>query len=392
MPALPHQPLSLHLVDAPVQGWSSLLRGVLDRPDSIAIHFQPIVDLRRGVIAGFEALARFPSDPYRSPDQWFDAAAKRNVHVALEAAVVERVLRARSELPPGCFLALNVGPRALIDDRVRSVLRAAGGLGGVVIEVTEQDAVADYATLRGVIAPLREAGAHLAVDDAGAGYASLSHIAHLRPDFIKIDRGLVTGLDRDPAKAAVVETLGTFASRIDAWVVAEGIERAGELQRLMQLDVPLGQGYRLGRPAARMEPLAAEVIELSGRLGGRAADAGVSALSVPVAAIAHDAPADLVAQRFARDEDADLIVVVDAHDRPVGVHVRARFERGERTLAAPLSVLAPARPADVARRAMTRELAHRFDPVAVVDDLGRLVGVVRVERLVEALAGPAGPV
>ncbi|MCW3009367.1 MAG: putative diguanylate phosphodiesterase [Solirubrobacterales bacterium] len=379
----------LHLVDAPIQGWSSLLRSVLDRPESIDIHFQPIVDLSRGVIAGFEALARFPSQPYRSPDQWFGAATRLNVHVALEAAVIERVLRARALLPANCFLSLNVGPHALIDERVQHVLRDAGALGGIVIEVTEQAAVRDYEELRNVIAPLREAGAFLAVDDAGAGYASLSHIANLRPDFIKIDRALVTDLDRDPAKAAVVETLGTFASRIDAWIVAEGIERAGELQRLMQLEVPLGQGYRLGRPAPRMEPLAVEVLELGARVGTRMAGSGIGALSEPVAAVASATRTDVVAQIFARDPEAELVVVVDEHERPIAVHLRPLFERGERPSPAPLCVLAQARPADVAQRAMTREPPQRFDPVAVIDDLGRLAGVVRIERLVETLATSA---
>jgi EAL domain-containing protein (putative c-di-GMP-specific phosphodiesterase class I) len=384
--ARPLRTSPLQLVDAPDPGWSALLRDVLADPDRIEIHFQPIVDLHRGVIAGFEALARFPSQPYRSPDQWFGAATKLNLHVPLKAAVVERVLRAREQLPVNCFLSLNVGPHAIIDPRLRSVLDAGGSLGGVVIEVTEQAAVRDYDELRRVLAPLRERGAFLAVDDAGAGYASLSHIANLRPDFIKIDRALVTDLDRDPAKAAVVETLGTFASRIDAWIIAEGIERDGELQRLMQLEVPLGQGYRLGRPAPRMEPLAVQVLELGGRLGAHRGDDGVGALSEPVEAVAQDATGAPVAQLFAEDPEAELVVLVDAYERPVGIHVRTRFARGERPLPAPLCVLAQARPADVAQRAMTREAPRRFDPVAVIDDLGRLVGVVRMERLVEALA------
>lgn len=375
-----------------MKGWTSLLRSVLDDPDRIAIHFQPIVDLRRGVIAGFEALARFPSDPYRSPDQWFAAATRLNVNIALEAAVIERVLRARERLPGNCFLSLNVGPHALIDPRVSAPLRRAGPLGGIVIEVTEQAAVRDYDELHRALAPLRDQGAFVAVDDAGAGYASLAHIAHLRPDFIKIDRALITDLDRDPAKAAIVETLGTFASRIDAWIVAEGIERDGELARLMQLEVPLGQGYRLGRPSPRMEPLAVEVTELGAELSARNDGDGVGALGEPVASIAHtshDGRSQPIAQLFARDPEAELVVVVDEHERPVGVHRRDRFERGERPLPTPLCVLAHARPSDVAQRAMTRLPARRFDPVAVIDDLGRLVGVVRIERLVEALAATA---
>lgn len=375
-------PAPLQLADA-ARPWAALVDAVLCDPDRIEVHFQPIVDLRRGVAAGFEALARFRSEPYASPDQWFAAAAALGRRAELEAATLARALDARRQLPPNCFLSLNVGPDALLDDRVQSTLRDAGSLGGVVVEITEQTAVDDYDRLLAHVEPLRAAGAHLAVDDAGAGYASLSHVAALRPDFIKVDRGLVAGIDRDPAKAALIETLGTFGSRIDAWVIAEGIERAGELRRLMGLEVPLGQGYRLGRPAPRMRPLDTEVLELHQRI--ERGD-GVGALLEPVAAVGSAAAAG---ERFARDGEADVVVVVDAHGRPAAVHLRAGFQHGERDVAAPLAVLAVARPADVARRAMTRPADRRFDPVVVIDDVGRLVGIVRVERLVEALAASA---
>ena len=270
------------LVDA-TRSWPPLIDAVLRDPDRVDVHFQPIVDLRRGVLAGYEVLARFRSDPYLSPDQWFDAAARIGRRAELEAVTLGRALDARRCLPPNCFLSMNVGPDALLDDRVMATLRDAGPLGGVVVEITEQSAVDDYDRLRGRIDPLREAGAHLAVDDAGAGYASLSHVAALRPDFIKVDRGLVAGIDRDPAKAAVMETLGTFGSRIDAWVIAEGIERAAELRRLMQLEVPLGQGYRLGRPAPDMRELDGEVLDLHQRIERVTGD-GLAHLVEPVAA------------------------------------------------------------------------------------------------------------
>jgi hypothetical protein len=141
-----------------------------------------------------------------------------------------------------------------------------------------------------------------------------------------------------------------------------------------------------------MEPLAVEVIELGAHLGARSSGDGIGGLGEPVASIEqdrHDGRSQPIAQLFANDPETELVVVVDEHQRPVGVHRRDRFERGERPLPAPLCVLAQARPADVAQRAMTRALPRRFDPVAVIDDLGRLVGVVRIERLVQALAAAA---
>src|SRR6476469_9160185 len=103
--------------------------------------------------------------------------------------------------------------------------------------------VDDYDDLEFVLRTLRAAGAAIAVDDAGAGYASLQHIVALRPQIVKLDRSLVANLDQDEAQLAVIEALGTFCGRIDAWMVAEGIERPQEVAALQSLRVPLGQGF-----------------------------------------------------------------------------------------------------------------------------------------------------
>jgi EAL domain-containing protein (putative c-di-GMP-specific phosphodiesterase class I) len=170
---------------------------------------QPIVDLAHGVLTGYEALARFDADPRATPDRWFAAATQLGVVAELEAAVIRRALAKRAVLPQNCFMSINVGPHAIGADSVQRTFADAGELAGVVIELTEQAAVNDYEALNAAFAPLRAAGAVLAVDDAGAGFASLRHIADLRPGFVKVDRELVAGLDRDPAKAAIVECSGS---------------------------------------------------------------------------------------------------------------------------------------------------------------------------------------
>jgi EAL domain-containing protein (putative c-di-GMP-specific phosphodiesterase class I) len=147
---------------------------------------------------------------------------------------------------------VNVGPDAVLSAPVAAVFAEAGDLRGVVVEITEQTAVADDAALEEAIAPVRAAGALPAVDDAGAGFASLKHIMVLRPDVVKVDRDLVAGIDTDETKAAVVEALGMFTSRIDAWLIAEGVETSAELDRLLSLRVPLVQGYGLGPPRSVM--------------------------------------------------------------------------------------------------------------------------------------------
>jgi EAL domain-containing protein (putative c-di-GMP-specific phosphodiesterase class I) len=117
-----------------------------------------------------------------------------------------------------------------------------------VLEVTEHAQVPDYDALRQALAPLRAAGAKLAIDDAGAGYSSLQHILQLRPDIIKLDMGLTRSVDRDPAKRALAAALCHFARETGCQIVAEGIETEAEFTTLESLGVAKGQGYLLGRP------------------------------------------------------------------------------------------------------------------------------------------------
>jgi hypothetical protein len=274
-----------------------------------------------------------------------------------------------------------VTPRALISPEVAEVLARQGSLAAVVLEVTEQAEVDDYPTLERVIAGVRAAGGALAVDDAGAGYASLSHILALRPEFVKLDRGLVSGIDRDEAKRAVVESLGTFAGRIDSWLVAEGIEQGAEAAALQALGVPLGQGYGLGRPAPTMGPIDPQVAErLRSTRPPRAPEPGV-------APIVEAAPTALRSDGWAGVERALAsgpdrhITILDSRMRPVALLVGDSAT--ERT---PMRVEAREPITAVARRALTRPPAQRFDPLVCCDGRGRYEGLVKVERLIERLA------
>ena len=117
-----------------------------------------------------------------------------------------------------------------------------------MLELTEHAGIADYNELAEALAPLRESGVRLSVDDAGAGFASLRHILNLRPDIIKLDIGLIRGIDADPARRALASALVGFAAEIGAVIVAEGIETPDELATLCALRVTYGQGYHLARP------------------------------------------------------------------------------------------------------------------------------------------------
>jgi EAL domain-containing protein (putative c-di-GMP-specific phosphodiesterase class I) len=227
------------------------VEAVLADPTLIRPVFQPIVDLRRSAVQGYEMLARLANDPAGSPPQWLAAAERHGLADALEASLVAAGIHAREHLPRGTYLSINVSPSALVSHDVRAVLDAApGGLEQLVIEITEQKAVEDYDGLAAVLDRARAAGARVAVDDAGAGYSSLQHVLRLRPEYVKLDRGLIADADADPAKLALIEAVGLFAGRLDAALVAEGIERRAEQETLAGLAVPLGQGFLFGRPQA----------------------------------------------------------------------------------------------------------------------------------------------
>jgi EAL domain-containing protein (putative c-di-GMP-specific phosphodiesterase class I) len=121
----------------------------------------------------------------------------------------------------------------------------------LVFELTEHEAVDDYGPIRDRMEPLLRAGARIAVDDTGAGYASLRHILLLQPQIIKLDRSLTHGVDHDPARRALASSLVSFAHDVGAEVIAEGIETVEELATLERLGAHWAQGFHIARP----EPL-----------------------------------------------------------------------------------------------------------------------------------------
>ena len=208
--------------------------------------FQPVVHLLTRRTVGFEALTRF--DDGSSPDDVFAVAVGCGMGIQLELATLEVALREGRRLPADAWLSLNVSPALLAKggDTLSRIL--AGMPGPVILEVTEHDAIEAYGPLREAMARLGP-GVELAVDDAGAGVANFNHLVELHPDLVKIDIGLVRGVDKDPGRQAVVAGLVHFATRTGCKVLAEGIETEAELATVMELGVTLGQGYLLARPA-----------------------------------------------------------------------------------------------------------------------------------------------
>ncbi len=216
--------------------------------------FQPIVDLGSGATVGHEALTRF-NDGTR-PDRRFADAGAVGLGLELESACLSAAMAASRDLPSPGFLSLNVSPDLLLEGgRLTECLRER--VGTVVLEVTEHVAIEDYAAIRAAVSSVGS-DVRIAVDDAGAGFASFRHILELRPEFVKLDIGLVRDIDRDNVRQALVAGIVYFAGKSGCQLIAEGIETPGELDRLRSLGVGLGQGYLLGRPAPISQQVRAE--------------------------------------------------------------------------------------------------------------------------------------
>jgi PAS domain S-box-containing protein len=211
--------------------------------------FQPIWSLKSGQVIGVEALTRFLNSP-DSPDTHFSEADSVGLGAELEFLALETALDAARDLPDHLYVAVNLSPDACLDPRLPRVLSRSELPGRrIVLEVTERHAVEEYGPLARALASLRRTGLRIAVDDAGAGFASMRHILELTPDLIKLDRDVIAGIDTDPARQALGTAMVGFAAGIGASLVAEGIETAAELSMVTTMGMHAGQGYFLGRPS-----------------------------------------------------------------------------------------------------------------------------------------------
>jgi len=224
------------------------LRAAVERlcePGTITAVVQPIVRPADMVVVGYESLARMPGAPQRPPNWWLDVASEFDLRHELELACLVAAVELGPP-PEGQVLFVNasastIADPASLDLRERLPQR-------LVIELTEQEAVDDYDRLRVHVARWLERGVRVAVDDAGAGYSSLRHVVELSPDYLKLDRELVHGIDDDPNRRALMRAVVAFAREVGTSVIAEGVETRAELEVLREAEVHLVQGYLLARP------------------------------------------------------------------------------------------------------------------------------------------------
>jgi EAL domain-containing protein (putative c-di-GMP-specific phosphodiesterase class I) len=359
--------------------WADALEEVTARPELIQPHFQPLVDLERGIVAGYEMLARFDHPLGRSPAGWFAAASELGTAGDLDAAMLSLARRAVRGLPPNTFLSVNVTANGFTSEEVLSEITSGPRLEPLVIEITEQSEVDDFERLAASAALFRERGAMLAIDDAGA--ASMQRILSVRPQFIKLDRSLIAGI-HDEVKAAATEMMGVLANRMDAWIVAEGVERLGELERLLRMRVPLAQGYLFAKPAPSFERVDAS---WASHVSTSHEEGSLLELMERVQPAAVAADREEISWRFGEDPALEHLPMIDAGEKVVSLVDRHAFVVGEPERTVPMRVSPTAARADVLRLAMARPDIERLTAVVCCDDFGRYLGIVRVERLREAI-------
>lgn len=233
----------------------------------LQVLYQPIVNLQKTSLLGWEALTRGPADSYfSSPLNLFSFAEKSGMLYLLERTCRRLALNGAATLGRDQKLFINMDPQVLNDPyfvkgETKLVLDALDlHPSNIVFEITERRSIQDFSAFRKSLEHYRSQGYLIAIDDAGAGYSSLQSIAELRPDFIKLDMSLIRGVDKDHVKQALLETFVTFSNKIGCLIVAEGIETEAELETITRLGVPLGQGFYLGRPDVPPPEFRAEIM------------------------------------------------------------------------------------------------------------------------------------
>lgn len=228
----------------------------------LSVHFQPIVDLHDGVIVAYEALTRIdPASGFSNTSELFETAAAEGLLWDLEARTRRNAIQAAANWPAHTRLFINCTPAVFADGRFASQLAtdllATPELRPerLVLEITE---LSDDQHVPGLVEQVRAvtaAGFHVALDDAGAGASGLNRMMMLRPQWVKLDREFVRGIDSDLLRQNLVRFFVHFARLSGVGVVAEGIESATELQTVAALGVRFAQGYYLGRPGSREQTL-----------------------------------------------------------------------------------------------------------------------------------------
>lgn len=371
--------------------------------------YQPIVSLRDASVFGFEALTRGPQDsPFHSPLALFGYAESHGELYALDRLAREKAIEGCGGLQREQRVFINI-PAQVINDphftpgvTLQALKRCGINPHNVVLELTERTSIEDFSTAKRVLQHYRNQGYQIAIDDAGAGYSSLQAIAELNPDFIKVDRSLITNIHQDKMKETILETFVSFARKMSIRIIAEGIESWEELRKLSQMGVHYGQGFLLARPAPQMKQLDEETaahVERINRIQGMDGIMQIGNLTTMVESFDLKTPISAIAQYFNRYEDVPGTVVTQGQ-QPVGLVMRERlfqqlagqygvslyWNRPVEQLMDPNPLLVEETvPIEtVSQMAMSREKSQLYDLI-IITSKEKMRGVASIRTILEAI-------
>jgi EAL domain-containing protein (putative c-di-GMP-specific phosphodiesterase class I) len=242
------------------EGWDveggALARNFDAALDALYLAFQPIVEPSEGRAFGYEALVRSGASALSRPDELFSAAERLGRVQELGRVIRKLAAQQLDQTPSLSNLFVNLHASDLLDPELyRADTPLTVHAPRVVLEITERRSLDSVTDLRERLKELRALGYRIAVDDLGAGYAGLSCFNVLEPEIVKLDMSLIRHIDTSPRKRLLVETMVRVClCELRTQVVCEGVETTGERDVLLEIGVPLLQGYLFGRPARELIP------------------------------------------------------------------------------------------------------------------------------------------
>jgi EAL domain-containing protein (putative c-di-GMP-specific phosphodiesterase class I) len=217
--------------------------------------YEPIVQVSSRTVFGYEALARGPDGTeLHSPAKLFALASEHDLIFQLDCLCRQSGLDGARDLPGGAKLFLNVRPSTIHDPNFRAeaiertLQRCELSPSDVVFEISEQESIANFDIFKEVRDYYGKLGFQIALDDVGAGHASLEAVMEIRPEFIKVDRAFCAKSDQDPGRQHLLRALQSLAEQIGARIIGEGLDTLEELETLGQVGIHFGQGWLFGKP------------------------------------------------------------------------------------------------------------------------------------------------